>query len=204
MSTTVDNKSRKRKNRPRSSSAETRARVLEIARVAFCEASFDHVGIREIAARGSTDPAIIMRLFGSKEALFEEVARSAFDLEAAFEVKIEEMGAAIAELLLSSEKSINGPGEFEPFHLLLHSVSSPVAAPIVSASLHAGFVRPLATHIGETSAEGRAALVTACVLGFVTMRFALRSPALQEPAVEALRPKFAAAIQACLDADTES
>ncbi len=167
--------------------------------MAFCEAGFDHVGVREIAARAETDAAIVIRLFGSKEALFQEVANSAFDLEAAFHVAPELLGQTIASFLLAPQKEIAAPDEFDAFRFLLRSATSPMAAPILSASLHANFVTPLARQLGHGEAEGKAVLITACVLGLATMRFALHSPSLQDDRAQTLRRSFAAAIQACVD-----
>jgi hypothetical protein len=53
-----------------------------------------------------------------------------------------------------------------------------VAAPILSAALHADFIRPLSKRMSGADAEARAALVTAYVLGFAVLRAALGSPAL--------------------------
>jgi AcrR family transcriptional regulator len=190
----------RRKNRPRSSSQETRARVLDAARVAFCHAGFDHVGLREIATRAGTDAAIVIRLFGSKEALFEEVAKDAFKLVPAFQASREALGAVIADFLLGPGEEVDAPEEFDAFRFLLSSASSPVAAPIVSASLHGSFVVPLAAYLDGETASGRAALIVACVLGFTTMRFALMSPALEFQALDRIRRPLSAAIQACIDA----
>lgn len=173
--------------------------MLEVARIAYCQSGFDHIGLREIAKRAGTDAAIVVRLFGSKEALFQEVAKTAFDLEAAFEGSRETMGQAVADLLLGPDKALPPEDEFDAFRFLLASASSPTAAPILSASLHAHFIGPLADHLGGREASGRAALVAACVLGLTTMRFALRSPALRSDRTEALRARFGAAIQACID-----
>lgn len=201
MSTNVDIAEGKRSRRPRSSAQATRARVIEAARIAFSQSGFDHVGVREIAARAETDAAIVMRLFGSKEAVFQEVANGAFGLEPAFEVPRAQLGQAIAALLLEPAKPQDPAGEFDAFRFLLHSAASPVAAPIVSASLHAHFIEPLARRLdGGGDASGRAALLTACVLGLSTMRVALGAPALDGAGGDALRMPFAAALQACIDA----
>jgi AcrR family transcriptional regulator len=200
LSTSVDKKGKARRRRPRSSSEETRARVLQVARIAFCQAGFDHVGVREIAARAATDAAIVIRLFGSKEALFRDVAKDAFALEPAFQAPREKMGHAVADFLAGPGEALSTPDDFDAFRFLLHSATSPVATRIVSASLHASFVTPLAMRLGGEDASGRAALMAACVLGFTTMRFALESPALQSDRIDALRGPLAAAIQACIDA----
>lgn len=185
--------------RPRSSAAQTRARIFEAARIAFCQVGFDHVGVREIAARARTDAAVVIRLFGSKEALFSEVAKDAFDLDPAFQGPRETFGERAARFLLSPTKDVPEPNEFDAFQFLLRSSTSPVAAPIVAAKLHGNFVAPLAEMIGGDEAEARAALITAYVLGFTTLRFALTSTALDASPQEFLVEHLGRAIQSCID-----
>lgn len=200
MSTTVDKIKTRKKRAPRSSAAETRERVLKAARSAFCRGSFDHVGIREIAALAETDAAIVMRLFGSKEALFTLVAEAAFGLEPAFEGSLEGLGKRVAQHLLGpvTPDADADAEDFDEFQFLLRSAASPVAAPIVSACLHASFVGPLAQKIGGRNAQGCAALITAYVLGFATLRFSLGSPALEASSTKFLVAQLGAAIQACV------
>jgi AcrR family transcriptional regulator len=198
LSTVVDNESPKRPRRSRSPSEETRARIVEVARIAFCEAGFDHVGVRELATRADTDPAIVIRLFGSKEALFQEVAKGAFTFVSAFQAPREIFGEAVADFLFGPSDK-DEKDTFDAFRFLLNSAGSPVASSIVSESLHKSFIEPLSELLGPDNAEARAVLVAACVLGFTTMRFALRAPTLQAERLEAVRKPFAAAIQACID-----
>lgn len=196
MSTVVDNETPSLKRR-RLSAAETQTRVLAAARGTFSNRGFDHVGLREIATKAGTDAAVIVRLFGSKEALFRRVVEGAFGLEAAFEGPCDTLGFAIAGFLLSPVTPDN-VDDFDAFQFLLRSCTSPVAAPILSKGLHVAFVGPLAERLGGIGAQERAALLTACLLGFATMRFALESPFLQGTHLQALRPILGAALQACI------
>jgi AcrR family transcriptional regulator len=173
-----------------------RLRVLTAAGRAFCAAGYDHVGLREVAALAGTDPAIVVRLFGSKEALFTAVADDAFALEPPFDGPLDELGLRIARHLTGKSEPA-ATEEFDEFRFLLHSAASPTAAPILSAALHAGFVAPLARHLGGPDAERRAALATACVLGFVTLRVALGSARLERGA-NAVITRLGAVLQACL------
>jgi AcrR family transcriptional regulator len=198
LSTSVDKKTAAKRRRPRSSAAQTRERVLKAARLAFCGAGFEHVGVREIAASAGTDPALVIRLFGSKEALFALVAESAFGLEPAFEGSLEQLGQRVAAHLLGPLEAARNPEDFDEFQFLLRSAASPIAAPILSASLHASFVAPLAKRLGTQHAAGRAALITAYVLGFSTLRFAIGSPALEATPRKFLLTQLGDAIQACL------
>jgi AcrR family transcriptional regulator len=193
MSTSVD----KGRRSPRLSAAESRARILAAARRAFTQAGYDTVGVREIAAAAGVDPAMLPRLFGSKEALFAEIANGAFSLEPAFEGPLHGLGARVARHLLGPiEKP--PPAEFDEFAFLLRSVGSPVAARILSSALHAHFVAPLSRRMSGADAELRAALITAYVLGFAVLRAGLGSPAIENGDPERIVARLGKAIQDCL------
>lgn len=193
MSTSVDNNARS----PRLSAAESRAKILNAARIAFTRAGYDTVGVREIAAAAGVDPAMLPRLFGSKEALFREIADHAFSLEPAFVGPIEALGAEVARHLTQPIDQNVDPDAFDEFAFLLRSVGSPVAAPILSAALQESFIRPLGERMSNSDAEARAALITAYVLGFAVLRVGLASKVLVDGGGEAVSDRLAEAIQAC-------
>lgn len=170
--------------------------ILEVARILFCQRSFDQTGVREVAAEAGVDPAIVVRVFGSKEALFEAVADGAFALEEAFEGPVEGMGMRVARLL-TGKGDEREEGTFDEFNLLLRSAASPVAGPILSKALHAGFIAPLAKHLGGREASMRASMMTACILGFSTLRVALGANAL-ESGRGAVAQRLGAVLQACI------
>ena len=184
--------------RPRLSAAESRERILAAARREFSRAGFDQLGVRELAAAAAVDPAMIIRLFGSKEALFAAVAQGAFALEGPFTGGASGLAARIAEHLTQKPPE-QAPTDFDEFQFLMRSAASPAAAPLLSAALHAGFIAPLAKILGGKEAALRAALLTACVLGFSTLRFALGSETLERAARRRIGERLSAALQACLD-----
>ncbi|WP_394846432.1 TetR family transcriptional regulator [Pendulispora brunnea] len=192
MSTSVDKKAR------RVPAAETRERLLAAARTMFCQAGFDQLGVRELAASAKVDPAIVIRLFGSKEALFSAVAEGAFSLEEPFDGPLDGLGLRIAHFLTGKSDAEPTDG-FDGFRFLLHSAASPIAGPILSKALHAGFIAPLAKHLGGRDASTRAALLTGCVLGFVTLRVGLGSPELDGAPAGRVAARLGAVLQACLD-----
>ena len=195
MSTVVDQPTPGK--RPRSSAAESRARIVAAARREFSRAGFDQLGVRELAASARVDPALLIRLFGSKEAVFAAVARDAFALDGAFEGPAAGLALRVAEHL-TQKPPVEAPPDFDEFQFLMRSATSPAAAPILSAALHAGFITPLAKVLDGKDAALRAALLTACVLGFSTLRFALGSEALERTARRRMTERLAAALAACL------
>ena len=60
-------------------SDRTRAAILDAAQKLFAEHGHERTTVREIAAKASVDPALVIRYFGSKDELF--VRAAAFDLE---------------------------------------------------------------------------------------------------------------------------
>jgi AcrR family transcriptional regulator len=193
MSTTVD----RQKRNPRLSAAESRARILAAARLAFTRAGYDTVGVREIAAAAGCDPTILLRLFGSKQALFAAIANGAFSLEPAFEGPKKGLGARVAQHLLGPIKKAD-PEVFDEFQFLLRSVGSPVAAPILSETLHGSFITPLSKRMSGSDAPAKAALITAYVLGFAVLRAGVGSPVLEAANPDLVIAKLGRAIQDCL------
>jgi AcrR family transcriptional regulator len=187
----------KRRRKPRLSAEESRARILAAARTALTRAGYDTVGVREIAEMAGVDPAMVPRLFGSKEAVLAEIANGAFSLEPAFEGPIKGLGVRVARHLLGPIRKTDS-GTFDEFEFLLRSVGSPVAAPILSAALHAGFIKPLSKRMNGADTETRAALITAYVMGFSVLRAGLGSPALDRGNSELIVARLGAAIQSCL------
>lgn len=193
MSTTVDNPPLRR---PRQSAAATREAVLLAARRAFSQASYDAVGIREIASLAGTDPAVVIRLFGSKPGLFAATADAAFAGEPVFDGPIVNLHLRLAALLTGpAGPPGQAPDQAGDFQFLLRSATSAVAAPILARALHERLVQPLARRIARPDAELRAALVTSQILGFATLRFALGSPAIDQADPAATGRHLAAAMQ---------
>ena len=176
-----------------------KVRILKAAAGAFSRAGYDAVGVREIATLADTDPAIVIRLFGSKAELFAILAENAFGAEDVFDGPLEKLGTRLADHLMSPLDASAADDETNDFLLLLRSATSLTAAPILSAALHRGLIEPLGKRIGWPDGTARAALVTAQVLGFSTLRFALGSPPIEHTDRRAMTARLAGLIQICVD-----
>jgi hypothetical protein len=80
----------------------------------------------------------------------------------------------------------------------LRSVGCPVAAPILSATLHASFIKPLAKRMRGSDAGAKAAVITAYVPGCAVLRTGLGSPVLEAANPDFVTAKPGGAIQDCL------
>ncbi len=145
----------------------------------------------------ATDPATIIRLFGSKRVLFTVVAADIFRLSSALEGPVESLGKRIARHLV--ERGRRAPEASDEFQFLLRSATNPLAAEILSANLHADVIRPLAARMSGDQPDARAGLIAAYVLGFAIVQVAANPSPFGKAPHEATVALLGEAIQACLD-----
>jgi AcrR family transcriptional regulator len=190
-------KKEKPPKKPLRDATGTRKRILEAAKARFCKQSYEQVGVRDIAADASIDAALINRYFGTKEDLFAEISQGVFNAEHFIEVAPDKLGEALARrLMYGASKKKTG---VNPFELLLRSAASPTASPIIANRLHKDFVLRLAALIGGKQASARAALIASYLIGFLTVRVALQSPAILPADADKVVALLGSALQAAID-----
>lgn len=148
----------------------TRNRILAAAKIHFSQMSYEAVGLREIARDAEADPALAIRYFGSKEKLFREVAESAFASVDILQGSTALLRERILQELLHSDKNRDWRQGYDPFRLLLCSIGSEVAGPIVSQVFHRSFVEMLAASLTGQCKVARAALTASYILGIALLR----------------------------------
>ncbi|MGM7648907.1 TetR family transcriptional regulator [Nocardia sp. JW2] len=98
----------------RPGNVDTRAAILDAARVRFAEAGFDKTSIRAVAAAAQVDPALVHHYFGTKQQLFAAVVEFPVDPEATLAIvdsaPLDELGAAIVRAVVGIWDSPAGPG----------------------------------------------------------------------------------------------
>jgi AcrR family transcriptional regulator len=183
--------------KPLRDAKKTRTRILEAARLRFCQHSYEQVGVRDIAADANIDAALINRYFGTKEDLFAEISKGVFNAEQFVETAPAKLGEYLARrLMFGPEEKKEG---INPFELLLRSAANPTASPIIANRLHNDFVLRLASLIGGKHAPTRAALIASYIMGFLTVRIALQSPAILPAHADKVVALLGAAIQTAVD-----
>src|SRR5262249_48062275 len=96
-SVTGSRKKRRKETTPRDRDA-SRARMFEAAKIRFSQNTYEGVGVRDIAADAGVDPSLVIRVFGSKEALFREIASQAFGADEFLKDGIDELPSRAADL----------------------------------------------------------------------------------------------------------
>jgi AcrR family transcriptional regulator len=153
-------------------SDRTRAAILAAARGLFAAQGYERTTVREIAARAEIDPALVVRYFGGKEALFAQAADFDLDLPPLAAIAPDDRGRAlVAHFLAVWERD----GAGLPV-LLRSAASNPAAAERLNA-VFAGQVAPaLARATAAPDAGRRAGLISSQLLGLALCRYVLRLP----------------------------
>lgn len=151
----------------------TQSRILSAAKKLFAELGYDRATIRAIAAEAGTDPALVMRYFGSKDNLFDQVA--ALDDDPPVTGTPEQ---AAEQLLAALETKLTEP-PIDALAAIRSMFGNPDATGQVRAAL--GSRQHLtAGHLAPDDAELRAGLLAALTLGTVIGRYLLQLDALAD------------------------
>ena len=150
-------------------SVSTRSRIFEAAKVRFSQTSYEAVGVRDIAGDAGVDAALVMRYFGSKEGLFRKITSEAFsgDLLEGDEARL--VDRILHQLVQPLDEQGWRTG-YDPLRLLLCSINSATAGPIVSRAFRETFVERLAGSLSGRNKEKRAALISSYILGVALLR----------------------------------
>lgn len=158
---------------PRAKNSEaTKSSILLAAREHFANRGYEKATVRGIAADAGIDPALVIRYFGAKEALFAAAADFDLKLPDLSSMPRSKLGAALATHLLDRWEDDDNLKA-----LLRAAVTNPAAAERcqqVFAHQLAESVRRLDND--PATAATRAALVASQALGMALTRYILRLP----------------------------
>jgi AcrR family transcriptional regulator len=153
----------------------TRQAILHSARQAWTEHGFDEVGLREIAGRAGVTAALVNRYFGTKEELFREAIGTEDQSPPGFRsFDREKFGALLAPLIAAGKHSAlagdDGGPDFDAIVMLLNSVSSQAAQPILRDHVESAVMPALIEYFGDDPfARQRAVLVLSLCLGIIAL-----------------------------------
>ncbi|MGO1849782.1 TetR/AcrR family transcriptional regulator [Microbacterium sp.] len=158
----------------RRSSTETKAAILDAAKLRFAADGYDRATIRAIAADASIDPAMVMRYFGNKASLFAAAAEFDLELPDLAEVSSDQIGAAIVTHFLERWE------RDDSLLILLRSGVTDDAAAERMRSIFTAQLVPVAAMASPEPTQGmtRAALAATQILGMALCRFVLAFPPL--------------------------
>lgn len=155
-------------------SIRTREAIETAARELFAINGFERTTMRKIGARAGIDPSMIIRYFGSKDALFARVAMPNLDLPDLSAADSATIGETLVRHFLEQWEGEGGGGGMP---ILLRSAASNEDAAERLRAIFIAQVFPAIARAGppETAAT-RAGLVASQLLGLALCRYVLRLP----------------------------
>jgi AcrR family transcriptional regulator len=187
----------------------TREAIAEAARRQFAELGYDRATLRGIAGEAGVDAALVVRFYGSKDALFREVMALppavAEAMAALADGPSATVGRRLAEVIVGM---LENPRSRSVVLGRIRSASShPDAAALVRETVTRDIGR-LATALTDDQPETRAVLVGSQIVGLALARYVVRvEPLVSLPAadvIDYLAPTFQHYLVGTLRADTPS
>jgi len=174
-------------------STATREAIATAAAAMFRERGFARSPVRDIAAAAETDPALVIRHFGSKELLFLETMHLTLDDEPLLDVPLEVLGEQLVAHLLTLDEPRRGVVQ-----ALVRGSSEPQIAERLRATHESAFVEPLRSRLAGPDAEVRARLAAAVVGGLLYALWVVGDEVLVSTPAADLARRYGAVLQPLL------
>lgn len=142
--------------------ATTREAILASAEQRFIASGYAGTSVREIAAGAGIDAALVIRHFGSKEALFLEATRLHADHAPMLDGPIGTLGRRLIDMVLSPDDQVKAV-----FIALLRAGDSDSVAVRLREAHDDFFVDPLRARLSGPNADLRARLAASLVGGLL-------------------------------------
>lgn len=164
---------------PRDRSSSVKLAIREAAAMLFARDGYGATGIRDIAAQAGTDPALLIRHFGSKQALFLETMRVDVSFDNVLAGPVEDLATRLLGYLLSDAGTDSIRGVFVA---LTRASDQPEVQVQLQASIHRTFTAPIAARLTAPQAQLRARLFSAQIGGLMSALWINQDPLLVDTA----------------------
>jgi len=178
---------------PGDRSAHVRAAVREAAVRLFTERGYVATGVRDIARAAGTDPSIVLRHFGSKEALFVETMTLPQSWRDVIQGPIDDLGRALVDLIARHRDT-----GFGPWAALVRASDRPDVGRVYRASVTSVFAEGVASRLDGVDAQVRAHLFAAQVEGLLSSLSIREDRVLLELPHDELVERYGAILQTTL------
>jgi AcrR family transcriptional regulator len=183
--------------RAASASESTKTAIREAATRLFAERGFTATSVRDIAQLAGANQALVIRYFGSKEALFiETMSAAARRFEGFAEPPLDSLGRTIVERLVHNRAD----PAWGHYTALMRAVDRPDVRGHILRATTTQIVEPLAELLTGPDKLIRAHLIAAQVTGLLNELWILEQPELVRTPPEKLIKLYGDAIQAIVDA----
>jgi AcrR family transcriptional regulator len=193
-----DPTTRRRGRRPRTESADTRDRILTVAREEFSERGYEKTSVRGIAKAAGVDSALVHHYFGTKEQVFEAAIEVAFAPalnapEALAEGPLDGVGERLTRFVFGIWEN---PTTRTPLLAIVRSaVNNEAAAAVFRRLVASQLLRRVAAQLDRPDGELRAELAAAQLVGCAMLRYVIKVEPLVSADVEQIIARVAPVVQ---------
>ncbi len=181
-----------RRGRPRSNRAQEA--IKSAAARLFADNGITNTSVRDIAAAAGVDPAIVIRHFGSKEALFLQIMSVGADLPGLVDGPLQDLGRTILRRLIEDRQESLLP----VYRALLGALDRPDVRSFVETMMERQIVQPILGRLTGPDRQLRARLVAAQINGLLLALALQPHPDLQATPSHHLLDTYAPALQALI------
>ncbi|GAB3703963.1 TetR family transcriptional regulator [Amycolatopsis oliviviridis] len=181
------------------SGAESKQRVLQVARELFDRNGYSGTTVRAIATAAGVDPAMVFYFFGTKQGLFSAVIDLSEDvppaIESLFDGDLGGLGERVVRTLLENLDKSDRP----PLVMLTRSApTDPKSEALLREFIDREITDRVAALLGTPDAALRAGMVNVQILGLAVARYIVRVEPIASASVDDLVASFGPLVQHCL------
>jgi len=187
-----DNETKQLSEKTRKSD-RTRATILKAAQELFAELGYARTTVRDIAARAAIDPALVMRYFGSKDALFARATAIDLKLPDLTQTAPAQFGDTLIRHFLDIWEGLSSTGILT---MLLRTSASDEDVAAKMRNVFAGQVLPMLARVADPAEVAtRAGLIATQLLGLALCRYVLKVPPIVAMTPERIIASFGPLLQ---------
>lgn len=182
--------------RRRRTAEETRKLIVDAAGVAFATRPYREITLKDIAEDAGVSASLIIKYFGSKEQLFEELIDFQSGAEALLDCPLEQLGEHMVSLFARPSE----PYRPLSMNILFMSGTSEENSRTLRENYSTQIIDALAARLPGPDARLRAELAISMVMGLAIMRRRMMRE-LATGTVEDVLPMYAPLVQKLLDGE---
>lgn len=173
---------------------ETKAAIVRAARHLLARHAHADITLKAVAERAGVSPPLVLKYFGSKDALFAQIMSFEADAAAILDAPLEDLGRHMVHHLLTSQAEQGA----DPILRIVFAPLHREHGYVLRANFRTQVVRRLGERLPGADAGLRAELAVAMLLGLGVMYGIARGPHLRAMAIAEITDRYAPAVQACL------